>query len=257
VVTNKKDKKRKGKVQLIDATSLKSTLRKNIGEKNCEITPEIRKQILEFYLAYTDADPLYSKVFDNKEFGYYSVEIQRPLRLRVDFTDEKLETLKESVKDDDLYELVQTFSKTAKDDIAMNFNEFMKQMESAANTAGLKLTAKRKKALRDCLTSIDESAAPVINAKGVPEPDKTLKDTEQIPLLYDGGIEAFWEKEIKPYVPDSWVDMDSVILGYELSITKYFYKPSVVREPQLIVNDINAIEEGTDGLLASIVGGIL
>lgn len=136
VVTNKKDKKRKGKVQLIDATSLKSTLRKNIGEKNCEITPEIRKQILEFYLAYTDADPLYSKVFDNKEFGYYSVEIQRPLRLRVDFTDEKLETLKESVKDDDLYELVQTFSKTAKDDIAMNFNEFMKQMESAANTAG-------------------------------------------------------------------------------------------------------------------------
>lgn len=107
------------------------------------------------------------------------------------------------------------------------------------------------------MTSIDESAAPVINAKGVPEPDKTLKDTEQIPLLYDGGIEAFWEKEIKPYVPDSWVDMDSVILGYELSITKYFYKPSVVREPQLIVNDINAIEEGTDGLLASIVGGIL
>ena len=257
VVTNKKEEKRKGKVQLIDATSLKSALRKNIGEKNCEITPEIRKKILEFYLAYTDADPAYSKVFANEEFGYYSVEIHRPLRLRVDLTEDKLSSLKENAKDDALYELVHAYSLRVDDGVLLNYNEFVTQIENAAAEVGLKFTAKRKKALRDCLTSTDESAAAVISSKGMPEPDKSLKDTEQIPLLYEGGIETFWEKEIKPYVPDSWVDLDSVTLGYELSITKYFYRPAAVREPQVIVSDINAIEEGTDGLLASIVGGIL
>lgn len=78
VLTNKKEKRRKGKIQLIDATSFKSPLRKNLGEKNCEVTPDIRKQILELYTAFDEADSRYSKVFDNSEFGYWDVTVYTP-----------------------------------------------------------------------------------------------------------------------------------------------------------------------------------
>lgn len=78
VLSNKKDTRRKGKVQLIDATSFKSPLRKNLGEKNCQITPEIRQQILDLYMAFDQADSKYSKVFDTTEFGYWEVPVYTP-----------------------------------------------------------------------------------------------------------------------------------------------------------------------------------
>ena len=78
VLSNKKESRRKGKVQLIDATSFKKPLRKNLGEKNCEVTEEIRRQILDLYMAFEDADPKYSKVFPNSEFGYWEVPVYTP-----------------------------------------------------------------------------------------------------------------------------------------------------------------------------------
>lgn len=257
IVTNHKEEKRQGKVQLIDVTTLKSTLRKNIGEKNCEINPTLRKQILKYYMAYTDANPAYSKVFDNEEFGYYAVDIQRPLRLKVECTAENLEKLKKAAKDDALMGLLNLYLQAGNASITMDFNKFMSDIGDIADQNGIKLTAKRQKLIRDCLSSIDADAEPVLDSKGNTLPDKNLKDSEKIPLLYEGGIQTFWEKEILPYVPDAWVDMDTVIVGYELSVTKYFFKPVAVRRPEEIVGDINAIEADTDGLLSSIVGGIL
>ena len=78
VLSNKKESRRKGKVQLIDATSFKKPLRKNLGEKNCEVTEDIRKQILDLYMAFDAADPKYSKIFDNSEFGYWEVPVYTP-----------------------------------------------------------------------------------------------------------------------------------------------------------------------------------
>ena len=78
VLSNKKEARRRGKVQLIDATSFKQPLRKNLGEKNCELTKEIREQILALYMAFDEADPQYSKVFDNSEFGYWEVPVYTP-----------------------------------------------------------------------------------------------------------------------------------------------------------------------------------
>ena len=78
VLSNKKEERRKGKVQLIDATSFKKPLRKNLGEKNCEVTEEIRRQILDLYMAFEDADPKYSKVFPNSKFGYWEVPVYTP-----------------------------------------------------------------------------------------------------------------------------------------------------------------------------------
>jgi type I restriction enzyme M protein len=256
VVTNHKEEKRKGKIQLIDASSLKSILRKNIGEKNCEITSEIRKQILNFYIAYTDADPEYSKIFDNEEFGYYAVDIQRPLRLQVNLTSENINSLKIKTKDDELIKVLNLCHKNIDSDNIYDFNSFMKYINEIADEQNIKLTAKRKKQLRDHLTIIDEKAKPVLNAKGDPEADKNLKNTEQIPISYQGGVKKFFKDEIKPYITDSWVDENSVMIGYEISFVKYFYKPLKIRKPQDIIHDIKQIEEKTDGLLDSIVKGV-
>ena len=97
IVTNKKDTKRKGKVQLIDATSMKSSLRKNLGSKNCELNTEIRKRILDIYMAFNDGDEQYSKVLDNVEFGYWSVSVARPLRLAIEISKENLELLQSEI----------------------------------------------------------------------------------------------------------------------------------------------------------------
>ena len=253
ILTNKKDEKRKGTVQLIDATSMKSLLKKNIGEKNSEITPEIRRRIVELYLAYRDADPKFSMVFPNEEFGYYAVDVQRPLRLKVDLKEEKLDMLLIEGKDDDLVKVVRRYLDEEKDNVGNSFNSFMDRIEAIAKDEGIKLTAKRKKLLRDYLTYISEDAEPVLDSKGNMEPDKNLKDSEQIPMLYDGGIKGFLEKEIKPYIPDAWIDEKSASIGYELSFTKYFYKPVELRPVEDIIKDLKALEKESDGVLAGIM----
>lgn len=253
ILTNKKDEKRKGTVQLIDATSMKSLLKKNIGEKNSEITPEIRRRIVELYLAYRDADPKFSMVFPNEEFGYYAVDVQRPLRLKVDLKEEKLDMLLMEGKDDDLVKVVRRYLDEEKDNVGNSFNSFMDRIEAIAKDEGIKLTAKRKKLLRDYLTYISEDAEPVLDFKGNMEPDKNLKDSEQIPMLYDGGIKGFLEKEIKPYIPDAWIDEESASIGYELSFTKYFYKPVELRPVEDIIKDLKALEKESDGVLAGIM----
>lgn len=254
IVTNKKEEKRKGKVQLIDATTMKSSLKKNIGEKNSEITPDIRRMILEIYLAFDEADSKYSKVFENAEFGYYAVDVQRPLRLSVNLSEENISEIE--AKDSDLARVLIEYTEQAEANSCADYNEFIERVGKIADNKNIKMTAKRKKLIRDILTNIDETAAPVKDAKGNLEADKNLKDTEQVPMTYPGGIDGYWENEIRPYAQDSWIESDSASIGYELSFTKYFYKPVEVRSAEDIILDIQSIEKDTDGLLAAITGGM-
>lgn len=252
VLTNKKEDRRKGKVQLIDATSMKSSLRKNLGDKNCEMTPEIRKRVIDLYLEFDKADSEYSKVFLNEEFGYYQVDVNRPLRLKVAINEKNLAVFKENGKDDEFYQ----FLALNKKDIESNdYNSFITELEKNVKSADLKWTKKRQNAIRKFFSTTDENAELVRDKKGNIEPDNNLKDSEQIPLLYEGGIKAFFKNEVKPYVEDAWIDEDSAVIGYELSFTKYFYKPVQLRNVADIIADIKAIEQSTDGLLASIIGG--
>ena len=253
VLTNRKEERRKGKVQLIDATSMKSTLRKNLGDKNCEMTPEIREQVMKLYLAFEDADPEFSKVFPNAEFGYLQVDVNRPLKLKVDINAETLAAFKADGKDEEFYNFLVEYAGSGIS--SMDYNQTIVDMEKAVKKAGLKWPKKRQEAIRKFFTTVDENAAVVLDKKGEPEADTNLKDSEQIPLLYEGGIEGFFKNEIEPYVPDAKIDEDSAIVGYELSFTKYFYKPVQLREVADIIADIRAIEQSTDGLLASIIGG--
>ena len=188
VLTCKKtDKRRKGKVQLINAISLKSALRKNIGEKNCEITELLRERIMGVYAAFYEADPEYSIVLDNADLGYYSVPILRPLY------------------GEDGKPLIETKGKN-KGKVAIN---------------------------------------------------KDLSDTEIVPLTYPGGVAAFVENEIKPYAEDAWYEECDVKIGYEISFTKYFYKPAKLRKAAEIAAEIRDLEGEMNGLLEKILGGMI
>ena len=227
VLTNKKEEKRKGKVQLIDATSMKFPLRKNLGDKNCEMTEPLRRKVMELYLAFEDADPEYSKIFSNEEFGYYQVDVNRPLRLRGIIDEKHLDVFKDEGKDTEMYDFLKEYGESGTE--SLNYNIFAADIEKAAKNAGLKWPAKRANALKKFFAEIDENAEVVLDKKGNSEFDTNLKDSEQVPLLYKGGIEAFYENEIAPYVNDAVVDTENAIIGYELSFTKYFYKPVQLR----------------------------
>lgn len=180
VLSNRKEERRKGKIQLIDATAIKTPLRKNMGEKNCELSPAQRQEIVRIFMAFEESEV--SRIFPNSEFGYWKVSVQQPL--------------------------------------------------------------------------LDEQGNPVLDKKGRIQPDKAKADMEIIPFRYEGGIEAFMDAEVRPYAPGAYIDPKATKIGYELSFTKYFYKPVQLRPMEDIVADLKALEKETDGMLAEILGGI-
>ena len=271
IVTNRKSEERRGKVQLIDATSMKKPLRKNIGQKNCEISRSLREKIMELYLAFDKADPKYSKVFLNEEFGYYSVDVARPLRLHVRLGEEDIASLKRA--DASLATLVeQCISQKYHQGGSDDFTGFLECLKGIAQEKGIRFTKKMKTLLRVHLTEVSETAQPVIakHSKGEAAPlygryqaekgcmeyeaDSNLKETEQVPLTYPGGLEAFMEQEVRPYAPDGWLVEKSITIGYELSFTKYFYEPVKLRSLSEIDADILATKQEMSGLLDEIVG---
>ncbi len=249
VLSNKKEDRRKGKVQLIDASQMKEEIKKKLGDKKYELTPELRKKIIELYLAFDEADKHYSRVFDNEDFGYYHITVNRPLRLSVVCTDEAVESL--AAEDKQFGELV---SRVVHND-SLDYNSVESMLEAEAKKASIKLTAKRIKLFRNAMTQVNPSAKPVMTSSGVYEPDKDLSDLEKVPLKYPGGIEAYFNTEILPYSEDAWIDYDSIKIGYEISFTEEFYEPSSLRSLDDIVADILEIEKTTDGLIAAIFGG--
>ncbi len=141
-----------------------------------------------------------------------------------------------------------------------DFNRFEEEVNAAIKSLRLTLSAPDRKAILDAVSWRDENAAPVVkkvhkSGRIDYEPDSELRDYEQIPLLEPGGIEAFFQREVLPYVPDAWIDDTATKVGYEISFTRYFYKPQKLRELHEITADILALERETDGLLQQILGG--
>lgn len=244
VLSNKKEARRKGKIQLIDATQMKSPLRKNMGNKNCEFTPDIRKEIIRIFLDMEESDV--SKIFDNSEFGYWNVTVDRPLRLRVfpereiPEKDEKGKVLfKKHTELLDVRQAVQEAAKTAPFD----------DWDTFAKATKLKKTQLKK--IRPYITEVDPEAKEVAG-----EADPELRDTENIPFQYEGGIHTFIEKEVLPYAPDAYVDEDKTKIGYEISFTKYFYKPVKLRDMKDILASLAELEKESEGVMDDIVRGL-
>ena len=208
VLSNKKEERRKGKIQLIDATAMKSALRKNMGKKNCEFTEEIRKEIVRIFLAMEESEV--SIILNNEDFGYWNVTVERPLRLRV-YPDRAIpaDTFKKSDEYDSVMAAIEKAAKTAPLD---DWTVFAK---------ATKLKAAALKKVRPFITEKDPAAQPIEG-----EPDVDLRDTENIPFTYAGGVDAFMKNEVLTYAPDAWVDEKKTKIGYEIRFTRYF-KPKI------------------------------
>jgi len=273
VLSNRKPKHRKGKVQLIDATKWFKPLRKNLGKKNCELSDEDLQRICDAFLKFEETEQ--SKIFPNEAFGYWKVTIERPLRLRVVLTEAARKDFRAacvSAKDEPLAKLIDKAAAALGAGPHDDYSAFLDALEPLAEKAKVKLSAKRLKLLENGLARRDEEAAPVVKKvhKGKADPlrglfqskarvveyvpDSELRDTEQVPLLEDGGVEAFIKREVLPHASDAWYDEGSIKIGYEVSFTRYFYKPLPLRSLKEIRADILVVEKETEGLLAEIVG---
>ena len=251
IVTNRKEERRKGYVQLIDATDIKSPLRKNLGKKNCETNEADRNEIVKMLLDFKETKK--SKIFPNKEFGYYSVTVERPLRLVYENLDEiALPDLKNQGDGELLQRVVEAWKKNLGGHTVGDFALFLmlEQMK-------VKVPASKVKLVRQYLGKHNDKAdvcfAKPTKRDSAVVTDPSLRDTEQVPLLYPGGIDAFMEKEVLPYAPDAFYDAANVVVGYELSFTKYFYKPVELRTIADITTDINGIEGRLKGVLKDIL----
>lgn len=251
IVTNRKEERRKGYVQLIDATDIKSPLRKNLGKKNCETNEADRNEIVKMLLDFKETKK--SKIFPNKEFGYYSVTVERPLRLIYENLDEiALPDLKNKGDVELLQRVVEAWEKNLGGHTVGDFALFLmlEQMK-------VKVPASKVKLVRQYLGKHNDKAdvcfAKPTKRDSAVVTDPSLRDTEQVPLLYPGGIDAFMEKEVLPYAPDAFYDAANVVVGYELSFTKYFYKPVELRTIADITTDINGIEGRLKGVLKDIL----
>ena len=225
VLTNRKPEHRKGKVQLIDATPWFKLLRKNLGKKNCELAPEHMEAIVDAFLKFEGTEQ--SKIFPNEAFGYWKVTVERPLKLKgIDgsraYSTKEIKELKEK-------------HERADDGVPV-----IKKIHKGNVTA-------------DPINGLFEAT---LSGKSVIveyEADSDLRDTENVPLLEEGGIEAFIRREVLPNVLDAWIVADKVQVGYEISFTRYFYKPKPMRTLEEIRQDIEALEKETDGLLGEVL----
>lgn len=311
IVTNRKEERRRGKVQLIDATSIKTPLRKNLGNKNCEASDNDRAAIVKLLTDFVENDK--SKIFDNREFGFWQITVERPLRQSISLSIDALQKTVNSfvrkdvsLSDECIVQLMQLdiniplqmaipevsedesifdskFAKFRKMKLAkttgqimadmvlscaltvlcdmlgektewLDVQEFEERFNSDTRVKQLKFTwSKIEDVFLYISKKVNPDAKPVVK-DGKLVPDPALRDTEQVPLLYQGGIEEFMRNEVLPYAPDAFVDDDATVIGYELSFTKYFYKPIELRTLKDIREEIRKIESRTDGLLNEILG---
>ena len=283
VLSNRKAPCRKGKVQLIDATTWFKPLRKNLGKKNCALGPDDIKRISDVFLNSEESEQ--SKIFKKEAFGYWKITVERPLRLKADLSAIALRRFRKACADageESLIGLIEEVATKLGEGPHNDFNQFLEIVEFAADN-GVRMTTKRQKLLLAELGVKHRDAAPIIKkiakAKagsdpeldelfgsylrtvgGKPaavtyEPDTDLRDTEQVPFLEPGGIEAFVRREVLPHAPDAWIDRPKTVIGYEISFTRHFYKPQPLRTLEEIEADIRMLEKEADGLLEDVLVG--
>ncbi|MEY9396201.1 type I restriction enzyme M protein [Bradyrhizobium japonicum] len=227
VLSNRKPGHRRGRVQLIDASGWFNPLRRNLGKKGCELADADIERIIETFLKFETTDQ--SRIFDNAEFGYWKVTVERPLRARgIDadraYAPKEIKALKDEGRiAEDGAPVIRRIHKPGK-------------VEADPLRGLFPLTIDGKR----CVVEY--------------EPDSESRDTETVPLKEPGGIEAFIRREVLPRAPDSWIDEAKTTIGYEISFARYFYIPQPLRSLEAIRADVLAVEREAEGLMADIIG---
>ena len=279
VLTNRKEEKRKNKVQLINATGFWTPMRKSLGDKRRQISKDQISEITAIHSTFSEGE--FCKVFDTSAFGYRKITVERPLRLNFRAIPERIERLlrekafinlavskkknaqakaKEEADGRKQQEAMLDALDTMPDTLFKDRPSFEKALDKAVKDAGLKLNAALRKAILSALSERDETAEICLDKDGYPEPDSELRDTENVPLKED--INAFFDREVKPHVPDAWINIairdhkDGEIgkVGYKINLNRYFYKYQPPRPLEEIEADIKAIEKEIIEILKEVAG---
>jgi type I restriction enzyme M protein len=265
IVTNRKSKERRGKVQLIDAREYFVKMRKSLGEKRKEVSDEQITQITRLYADFTEGDHV--KIFPNEAFGYMRITVERPLR--VEWRPHELLT-----RIDENPGFQEEHGPLSLDQMSHLFSEFpevvrtQKEMERLLKSVLLGANNKMVKAIAALLRVPGDTA--VVDAHGDPEPDTDLRDNENVPLpagtptwepdpstrlantAHRNAVDTYITAEVLPYVPDAWVDHDSTKLGYEIPLTRHFYKYIPPRPLAEINTEIKQLEGEIQELLREV-----
>ncbi len=225
VISNRKPEHRRGSVQLIDATEWFAPLRRNLGNKNSELAPIDVEKIVDTFTKFEDSEN--SKIFPNQAFGYWKVTVDRPLRI-------------EGIDPSQVYKAAEIREMKANGTRSEDAPPVIKRIHRRVTGA-------------DPLRGLYPTTIGGKDAVVEYEPDNELRDTEQIPLMEDGGVEGFLRREVLPYAEDAWYVGGSVKVGYEISFNRYFYRPAVMRTLDEIRGDILALERETEGLMSVIL----
>ena len=263
ILTNEKPSQRVGKIQLINATSFFKKMRKSLGNKRNYLSDDDIKRTVELYDKFEENE--YSKIFDNEDFGYTKVTVERPLQLNYQITEERLDTLysvsafsklseskkknpeekfEEEEKGRKKQEDIINALKTIGDHLYKNWDEFEEKVKGALEKFDLKSALIKNIVL--ALSEHDDTADYVLD-KGRKQPDPKLRDYEKIPLKQD--IEEYFEREVKPYYSDAWMDRKKDKIGYEINFTKYLYKYEPPRPLEEIERDIKEVTAEIQELL--------
>ena len=270
IVTNNKAKERKGKVQLIDAREYYEKMRKSLGNKRNNISDEQIDVIVDIYKSFKESDK--SKIFSNDNFGYYKITVERPVQLNFQASDERIELLKEEQvflklteskkkkKDEQLKEIEEGKKKQGKiikalksngNTLYKNKDKFESVLDNVFMEHKIEVDKSLKKAILKALSEHDETADIICGKNGNPEPNPDLRDYENVLLKED--IYEYFKREVKPHLPDAWIDEKKTKVGYEISFTKYFYKYKPLRPLDEITGDIKILEGETRRLMEEVL----
>lgn len=291
IVTNRKPKNRRGKVQLINAVNFYRKMRKSLGNKRNELSEEQIAEVARVYggckhndtrrltIDGREQEVVVSKIFDNREFGYAKMVVERPLRLNFAASADRIERLYEQSafkalaeskkrKDGKTREreeqegreeqqaIVNALKTFYPNRVYKNREQFVADLDAALDAAGLKVKAPIRKAILNALSERDEIADICRDSDGNPESDPELRDTENVPLppgiklpIRDEDLpklkkpcEEYLVREVLPHVPDAWIDHAKTKVGYEIPLTRHFYKYQPPRGLNEIETDIKVLE---------------
>jgi len=301
VLTNRKEKQRKGKVQLIDARQFWVPMEKSLGNKRRRIGDPADKakdpghigDLTKIHGDFTDGETrifteedsithqpvqrerVVSKVFDNEDFGYQKITVERQLRLNFEASAERIarldvesgfKNLVSSAKKDasvrekeieagkqrqqQIRDLLHSFGEETKERLFNDRKAFLTELRDLDRARGVRLSASELKAVLAALGERDETAEICRNKDGNPEPDTDLRDTEAVPLKE--SIEEYFQREVLPHVPDAWIDHDRTRIGYEIPLNRHFYRYEPPRPLETIEEDIKALEDDIVKLLKEV-----
>ena len=251
IVTNRKEERRKGRIQLVDARDVwtaggSAESWRSLGDKRRRIAEGQLGEIVRLYGRFADCER--SKIFDNADFGYARVTVERPLRLRYRMTVNDKARFLDACPE--LLDDVQAIDKALGREPERDWNAVRKRIDNLLRKREARWTQKERKIFRDVFTQKDPEAEPVEKGRGAPEPDPALRDFENVPLKED--IDAWFAREVRPHLPDAWMDREKDKIGYEIHFNRQFYKYTPPRPLEEIDADLKTAEEEIVRLLREI-----